>query len=54
MKNITHKHLMKWGTLVCRLYGAQPRYSSKFSKYTSYMQARDAIAALDPWSVSLD
>ena len=30
------------------LYGAQPRYSSKFStSYTSYMQARDAIAALD-------
>ena len=30
------------------LYGAEPRFSSKFSTaYTSYMQARDAIAALD-------
>ena len=30
------------------LYGAEPRYSSKFStSYTSYMQARDAVAALD-------
>ena len=42
------EHFTKMGFATAILYGAEPRYSSKFStSYTSYMQARDAAAAIE-------